>query len=234
MTFSHDYLGQLRNDWRFAGRTPASRRACEHLRARYPDLGLEGLIDLEDLVRSLDTGGGRSVLERARLVQALLVEASDDDVRRALLQTLLPGVVSVCRQLRFGQGIVDEPHETVAAAVSLLSELLVDWAGQSRPYAAPDLLSALRGRLRRWLLKEKDARLAVVSVDGLEAESSDATTLLTRLEGLRDGPQGRLAQITYQCVYGGVPLRELARQDHSSVPTLRQELQVFALAHLMG
>lgn len=234
MTQTHDYLGQLRDEWRWRGRSPGARRACARLRERHPDLALDGVVDLRDVVAALDTGGGRSVLQRAHIVQALLVEASDDVIQRALLQTLLPGLVSVCRQLRFGQGIVDEPHETVAMAVSLLHEIIVDWAGQSRPYAAPDLLSALRGRLRRWLLKEKEARLAATTVEDSEPVAADSSPLLTRLESLRQGPHERLAHLTYQCVFAGVPLRELAQGDHSSVPTLRRELQVFALAHLLG
>jgi hypothetical protein len=234
MTISHDFLGQLRDDWRWRGRGDDSRQAFDRLRDRHPELALAGLADLRDLVAALDTGGGRSVLERARIVQALLVEASDEVIHRALLQTLLPGVVSVCRQLRFGQGIVDEPHEAVAMAVSLLDELIVDWAGQSRPYAAPDLLSALRGRLRRWLLKEKQARLVGVSNDDADPVAAAASPLLTRLETLRQGPHERLARLTYQCVFVGVPLRDLAQSDHSSVPTLRRELQIFALAHLLG
>jgi hypothetical protein len=234
MTLTHDYLGQLRNDWRWRGRSDASRLACARLHQRHVDLALRDVEDLFDVVGALDTGGGRNVLERARIVQALLVESEDEIVRRALLQTLLPGVVSVCRQLRFGQGIVDEPHETVAIAVSLLNELILDWSGQSRPYAAPDLLSALRGRLRRWLMKEKDSRLVTGPNEDLEPVAADTSPLLTRLETLREGPHERLARLTYQCVFAGVPLRDLAQADHSSVPTLKRELQVFALAHLLG
>jgi hypothetical protein len=234
MTISHDYLGQLRNDWRWRGRTEDSRLAFERLRDRHPDLALAGLVNLHDVVTALDTGGGRSVLERARIVQALLIEASEEIIRRSLLQTLLPGVVSVCRQLRFGQGIIDEPHETVATAISLLSELVVDWAGQSRPYAAPDLLSALRGRLRRWLLKEKEFRLTTSLSEDFEPTAAEASPLLTRLETLRHGPHERLARLTYQCVFAGVPLRELAYDDRSSLPSLQRELQIFALAHLLG
>ncbi|MDH2903994.1 MAG: hypothetical protein PXZ08_08610 [Actinomycetota bacterium] len=234
MTLTHDYLGQLRNDWRFAGRSCDSRRSCSRLRERHSGLALRDAHDLFDVVAALDTGSGRTVLERSRIVQALLVESVDPTTARALLQTLLPGVVSVCRQLRFGQGIVDEPHETVAVAVSLLHELIGDWAGQSRPYAAPDLLSALRGRLRRWLIKEKNTRLLSVPVDDLEPLAGAPSTLLTRLETLRQGPHERLARLTYECVFAGVALSDLAQADHSSVPTLKRELQVFALAHLLG
>lgn len=234
MTLSHDYLSQLRNDWRFEGRCAASRHACAHLRQRHNDLALRDSADLFDVVGALDTGAGRSVLERARIVQALLIESDDEKVRRALLQALLPGVVSVCRQLRFGQGIVDEPHEIVAIAIALLDDLIRDWSGQSRPYAAPDLLSALRGRLRRWLLKEKCARRETSPAEGFEPVAADESPLLTRLETLREGPHERLARLTYECVFAGVALSSLARTDHSSVPTLKRELQVFALAHLLG
>lgn len=234
MTIPHDYLGQLRDDWRGRCRRSSSVRALQLLREGHPDLDLDGLTDLGDLVRSLDTNAGRSVLERARLVQVLLIEATHVEVHRALLQTLLPGVVSVCRQLRFGHGIVNEPRDCVASAISLLSELITDWAGQSRPYAAPDLLSALRGRLRRSLLKEKQERLDTTSGDDPEPVAATVSPMLTRLEMLRDGPHERLARLTYQNVFAGVSLRELARADHSSLPSLRRELQVFALAHLLG
>jgi len=234
MTIPHDYLGQLRDDWRWRCRRDASIRAMAQLREHHPELDLDSLTDLGDLVRSLDTQGGRAVLERARIVQALLSDAREEEIGRALLQTLLPGAISVCRQLRFGQGIVNEPRDCVAAAISLLSELITDWAGESRPYAAPDLLSALRGRLRRWLLKEKHDRLIGPPLDDPEPVEVASSPMLTRLEMLREGPHERLARLTYQCVFAGVPLRELARADHSSLPSLRRELQIFALAHLLG
>ena len=234
MTTPHDHLGQLRDDWRWRCHRHASILAMAKIRERHPDEALAGLADLGELVGSLDVGGGRSVIERARIAQVLLIEAANEEVRRALLQTLLPGVVSTCRQLRFGQGIVNEPHECVAAAISMLNDLIRDWAGESRPYAAPDLLSALRGRLRRWLLKEKQSRLCAVRPDDPEPAAATGSALLTRLEMLVEGPHERLARLTYQCVFAGIPLRELAREDQSSLPSLRRELQIFALAHLLG
>jgi hypothetical protein len=234
MTSSYDYLAQLRSDWLCRGRSRPSREAFRVFRDAHPELALHGLVDLYDVVLALETRGGRSVVERAHIVTALLQESSEEIIRRALLQTLLPGVVSVCRQLRFGRGIISEPHETLATAISLLAELLVDWAGQSRTYAAPDLISALRCRLRRWLLKEKEALQHESFAFDDEPVALDASPLLTRLENLREGPHQRLAQLTYRSVFAGVSLRELARDDHSSVPRLKQELQTFALTHLLG
>ena len=234
MTTPHDHLGQLRDDWRWRCHRHASIIAMAQIRERHPDDALADLSDLGELVVALDVGGGRSVIERARIAQILLIEATNEEVRRALLQALLPGVVSTCRQLRFGQGIINEPHECVAAAISMLNDLISDWAGESRPYAAPDLLSALRGRLRRWLLKEKGSRLNAPRADDPETPAATNSALLTRLEILVEGPHERLARLTYRCVFAGIPLRELAREDQSSLPSLRRELQIFALAHLLG
>ena len=223
-----DLIAQLRREWQRSGRSPDAVAALARLRERRPELNLEGLDDLHDLVRALELRGGRTVLERAQIVTALLEEAADPRVRRALLQTLVPGVVSVCRQLRFGQGVIVDPGETLAMALGLLSELLVDWSGQSRAYAAPDLLSALRGRLRRWLLKEKGALAEVSAFDVIDVAAAATSTLEARLASYRGGPEDRLARLTYARVFEGRSLRDLARTDHSSPTSLRGELQRFA------
>lgn len=232
MTPPLDLLGNLRHEWRRVGRRPSARAATRRLNQRYPELDLANQEDLVDVVALLESRSSRNVLERAAIVRALLQEASDPDVHRALLQTLLPGVVSACRQLRFGEGIVDEPSETVAMAVSLLSELLVDWAGQSRQYAAPDLLSALRGRLRRWLLKEKEAQRQVSQFEAVERAAEETSPLLTRLQSLR-GEHDRLVRLTYARVFEGRSLRELADRDHSAPVALQSELQHFAVRYLL-
>ncbi|HET9089850.1 MAG TPA: hypothetical protein VFN54_06055 [Acidimicrobiales bacterium] len=223
-----DLIAQLRREWQRSGRSPDAVSALARLRDRHPDLKLEGLDDLYDVVSALEIRGGRTVLERAEIVTALLEEASDPRVHRALLQTLVPGVVSVCRQLRFGQGIIVDPGETFAVALGFLSELLVDWAGQHRAYAAPDLLSALRGRLRRWLLKEKGAVAQVSAFDVMDVAAEMSSTLEARLASYRGGPEDRLARLTYARVFEGRSLRDLAQADHSSPTSLRGELQRFA------
>ncbi len=232
MTHTTDLLNQLRSEWQRVGRRTSAREAARRLDERHPDLDLRQQADLCDVVTLLESRGGRSVLERARIVRALLEEASDPDIHRALLQTLLPGVVSVCRQLRFGDGIIEEPSETLAVAISLLSELLVDWAGQSRQYAAPDVLSALRGRLRRWLLKEKEATKRLSSFDAVERPAPEASSLLSRLESLR-GQHDRLVRLTYARVFEGRSLRDLAADDHSAPVALQSELQHFAVRFLL-
>ncbi|HEY5437393.1 MAG TPA: hypothetical protein VIJ99_00665 [Acidimicrobiales bacterium] len=233
MTLKNDLLGQMRYEWQHVGRTSRSREAMAALSERHPDLRLSGLIDLCDVVTLLESRGGRTVLERAEIVRALLEEAGDVELHRALLQTLIPGIVSVCRQLRFGEGIIDEPSETVGIALGLASELLTDWAGQSRQYAAPDILSALRGRLRRWLLKEKAARRVVSHYDQHDEPATESSPLLARLHSFRGSQYDRLARLTYARVYEGRSLREIAADDNSAPASLQKELQHFAVRFLI-
>jgi hypothetical protein len=232
MTTKFDLLDNLRHEWQWIGRRPSARDAARRLDERHPQLRLRDQRDLFDVVDLCESRSGRTVVERAHIVRALLEEASDPDIHRALLQTLLPGVVSVCRQLRFAEGIVEEPSEALAMAVSLLSELLVDWAGQSRAYAAPDLLSALRGRVRRWMLKEKDAQRAVANFELADRPAEETSPLLTRLESLRVD-HDRLVRLTYARVFEGRSLRELAADDHSAPVALQSELQHFAVRYLL-
>jgi hypothetical protein len=233
MTLKNDLLNQMRYEWLYVGHSPPSRTAMTTLAERHPELDLGILCDLYDVVMLLEARGGRNVLERAQIVRALLEEARDPAIHRALLQTLIPGIVSVCRQLRFGSGIVEDPSETVGVALGLASELLKDWAGQSRQYAAPDILSALRGRLRRWLLKEKAARRAISNFDQHDEPATEASPLLARLHSFRGSPYDRIARLTYARVFEGRSLREVAAEDHSAPATLQKELQHFAVRFLI-
>jgi hypothetical protein len=233
MTHNTDYLGQLRRDWLHTGRTPRARAAFLTLTTRWPDLPLVGLSDLADVVEALERRSGLTMLEKAEILKALLVEAPDPEISRALLQTLLPGIIATCRQLRFGDGAVSDPGEMVAVAIACCTELIHDWAGQSRQYCAPDLLSALRGRLRRWMLKEKEAARSVEASQHSLEPVVVPSALLTRLETLATGPHERLVRLTYQRVFEGRSLRELAKSDRSAPQALQLELQNFARRYLL-
>jgi hypothetical protein len=233
MTTNPDLLGQLRREWQHLGRSREACRSLERLAEGHPDAGLGQMSDLCDVVDALEVRSGLCVLEKAQIVSVLLEEARDPLIHRTLLQTLLPGIVSVCRQLRFGDGIIRDPGETLAMAVALASELLVDWAGESRQYSAPDILSALRGRLRRWLLKEKAAQRALTRYDVVDEPAAQSSSLLARLCMLRGSQHDRMARITYARVFEGRSLRELAHDDHSAPSSLQAELQHFAIRFLI-
>jgi len=161
---SPDVLSQLRAEWRRLGRSPAARHCLCRLRGAAHQLVPCHVRDLHGLVEALEPTGGLDTLGRARVVELLLEHADDPLVRRCLLQTLLPGIVAVARKLRFGEGIAESPSSFLADALCEASDLLAEWAGQKRAYAAPDLLSALRCRLRRRLLSEKARRAELRSV----------------------------------------------------------------------
>ena len=230
----HDVLNQLRYEWTMLAPSATSQLTWQQICREYELHHLERERDFGAVLLRLEPGGGLSVEQRSHVITILLKEAGDRFVHRALLQTLLPGVVSVCRQLKFGRGIAERPSDVVSEAIALLSELIRDWAGQWRTYAAPDLLSALRGRLRRWLLKEKEVRRRTANDLPVGATAPTGSTLEARLELLRRQPQhARLAQLTWLRVFAERPLKELATQEGISVSRLREELQIFAKSHLL-
>ena len=134
--------------------------------------------------------------------------------------------------MRFGDGIIDDPSETLGVAIALCAELLVEWAGQDRPYAGPDILSALRGRLRRWLLKEKAVQRGCAPLADETTLATGESHLMTRLAMAAENDP-RLAQLAYARIFDDAPLKALAAADQSSVATLRLELERFALRELL-
>ena len=230
----NDLLNKLRDEWTTLGYSLASRQTTSRLRDRYPDAPWRDAEALGDVLYRLERGGGLNVEERSELVTILLLEAGDPTVHRALLQTLLPGMISVCRQLQFGRGIIRTPSLVVNEAIGLLADLIRDWAGQRRTYAAPDLMSALRGRLRRWLLREKEFWSRRAGDVPATAVAPETSTLLARLELLAQHDNyARLARLTHERVFAGVPLYQLARAEGTSPTSLQQELQQFAREHLL-
>jgi hypothetical protein len=85
------------------------------------------------------------------------------DVRRlivrCLIQALLPGLLTVAKRLRWGQGgDWDDGSEFFSETLSTTWMVLFEWSGQDRPYAVLDLLSAIRCRMRRQLFRARDLR----------------------------------------------------------------------------
>ena len=143
-------LDHLRAEWAGISRTPASRTAAALLAASHPSVMELAPRDLGEVVTLLEPSSRLNQVDRAHLAARLLVSAPDHPlIGRALLQTLLPGLVSVARKLRWGAGTGDDPSTFLADLITVMFELIVEWGGQDRPYAAPDLLNAARCRMRR-------------------------------------------------------------------------------------
>ena len=231
---THDVLELLRQEWSDISRSSESRHAWNLVVERHSLPFLSNEVDFSGVLLRLEPRQGLSVEQRSFVIQVLLMEAREKFVHRALLQTLLPGVVSTCRQLKFGRGIIERPSDVLSEAIAMLSDLIGEWAGQSRQYAAPDLLSALRGRLRRWLLKEKEVRRRIASDVPETAVSPAVSTLSARLEILgRHVEHRRLVRLTWLRVFANQPLHALADEEGVSVRHLQSELQEFARQHLL-
>jgi hypothetical protein len=231
---SADLIATMSSSFQHEGRTLAARCSFEALLDKHPDISLPGSSTLVDVIAALAPGSGLDVEGKATILRALLTESRDPLLRRTLLQALVPGAVSTCRKLRFGSGIIDDPTDVLTMALSLLNDLIGDWAGQSRQYAGPDLLSALRGRLRRWLLTEKEAQRKVADViDDDNTPAAPASRLLGRLESLSGGQHDRLARLTFARVFEGRTWDELSASEHASPETLQRQLRAFAMKYLV-
>jgi hypothetical protein len=218
----HDVLARLRDEWRALGASPAARRALEQLRADHPAVVPGWVVDLRGLVAALEPDGGLDPVARARVVRALLAAADDRTLRRCLLQTLLPGIVAVARVLRFGEGIADDPRTFLADALAEAVGLLEDWSGQRRDYAAGDLLSALRCRLRRRLLTDKARRLELRSVP--ERPVADDDVLARELTAAMANGVTDVDLVYVRCVLG-LGATELAAAVGVRGSVLRRRLQ---------
>jgi hypothetical protein len=114
--------------------------------------------DLIDYMRRVTGSRGRE--EAAALIRVMLREAALDPlVVRCLMQALIPGLLTVAGRLRWGQGgDWDDGSEFFSEMLSTTWMVVTEWAGQDRPYAVLDLLSAIRCRMRRQLFRARDAR----------------------------------------------------------------------------
>jgi hypothetical protein len=222
MPNSTDILDQLRREWRRTGTSRAARRSLERLRGD-PIAPLPAWVhDLFELVVALEPTGGLERVHRARLVALLLAHADDELVRRCLLQTLLPGIVSVARQLRFGEGISDGPRTFLADALAEAVALLDDWAGERRAYAAPDLLAALRCRLRRRLLADKARRAELTVPPDVRATApSDGLSTTLALDAARGVTD---VDLVYARVVLGHSATELATACNVTTGVLHRRL----------
>jgi len=140
----------LRIEWLSLGTTPASRLACGRLAACEPVVADLGVENLAALVRALSPSSLRLTRNDAAGVIAAMVRGAQVDplIPRAVVQALIPGVLTLSRRIDTANGPWSDLDSFYADAVSVLWELTSRWAGSDRPYAAGDLLAGVRTRLR--------------------------------------------------------------------------------------
>lgn len=193
-------IDHLARDWRALSRSRASRDAFALLAQEEPVVAASHGQDLGDLVESLlgAARGGRAPAgpprgaprrapraeHGARVVQAMLRSARLHPlVPRALLQGLVPGLVGVARRLTWGGG--GEWPDSASFFVDVLAttwELIDEWSGQDRAYAVLDILSAVRCRLRRRIVRHAATRRTELSENGGDTAA--------RIEGSRPYDSG--------------------------------------------
>lgn len=158
-------IDQLTRHWAADARSATSAVALRRLAGAEPAIAELGARDLGDVVAFLrdrsalapPCGRPVPVPAPAAVIQAMLRSQHVHPlVPRAILQAVLPGLVGVARRLGWGAG--GEWSDGGAFFVDLLTtawETIVEWSGHDRPYAVLDLLSAVRCRMRRQLLRHR-------------------------------------------------------------------------------
>jgi hypothetical protein len=153
-------IRHLRSEWQAIGTTPQSSAACHRLAQCEPVVDRLEVGNLAELVAALSlSSGGLSRNEAAEVIAAMLRSADVDAlVPRAIIEALIPGILALPRSLDLADGPWCDFDAFYGDAISALWELTTRWSGTHRPYAAGDLLSGVRTRLRTLQSSERRHR----------------------------------------------------------------------------
>ena len=140
----------MERDWTAVGTSVAARQAAARLGLAEPAVAALSASDLAQVVAAISTRSRWTTVNHGHAVIAAMVRSADVHplVPRAIVQSMMPGVVSIA--LAIGPvGPWPDLDAVVVDAVRMTWEIVMKWAGQYRPYFAPDLTNAVRLRLRR-------------------------------------------------------------------------------------
>jgi hypothetical protein len=234
-----DLIDHMAAEWRSIGRTRAAVEAIRKVAGRDEAMGLLVLGSGDGpgpcptpvhVLASMHRVRGRAKREAAaHLVRVLLREVDTDPIiGRMLVEALVPGLITVAGKLKWGQdGDWLDGEEFFGEIVGTTWLVIREWAGQDRPYAVLDLLSAIRCRMRRQLFRARDekARLTRLSPEGADRQPGRIESDLERaarvlIEARRDGMHAEEAQILYAHHVLGYSLAELAESSGRDRRTL--------------
>jgi len=140
---------------------------------------------------------------------------------------MLPGLIAVARRLDWGRGRAEDPSSFLADLITAAYEVIAEWGGQERPYAAPDLLNAVRCRMRRRLIKSQPHRevsLELLEEQGALPPSATTTSSFDEFTALLRHENGELDPIGAATLYGrevlGLTYKELAEMTGISTRRL--------------
>ena len=153
-------IQRLRSEWQALGTAPPSRAACHRLADIEPVVARLEVDDLAELISALSLSSDRLSRHEAAAVITVMLRSADVDVLipRAIIQALIPGVLGLSRRIDIAGGPWSDLDAFYADAISALWELSMSWSGAYRPYAAGDLLSAVRTRMRTLQVSERRRR----------------------------------------------------------------------------
>jgi hypothetical protein len=214
-------------DWKAISRGSESKHALALLAAKEPEVAATHALDLEQLVALLRGAiGDPSGSWAPRVLQAMLrAQSVHPLISRAILQALVPGLVTVARRLSWGSGGDWTDGGTFFSdLITTAWEVITEWRGEDRPYALLDLLSAVRCRMRRQILSRRSAREIAVGPEldrRLGARASGGISDLEVLALTIDDLAGSQLDPTDAAVlYGnrvlGLSMTELARMTGRS------------------
>src|ERR1035437_948537 len=163
-------IRHLRSEWQAIGTTPQSIAACHRLAQCEPVVHQPKAGNLAELVAALSLSSGRLSRNEAAEVIAAMLRSADVDalVPRAIIEALIPGVLALAQSFDSTDGPWCDFDAFYADAISALWELTTSWSGTHRPYAAGDLLSAVRTRLRTLQAAERRHRCRQASPAALD------------------------------------------------------------------
>jgi len=225
-TFSRP-IDQLTLDWRAVCRGSESKRALDLLADKEPDVASTRAEDLEELVSLLRGAIGDPRGDWApRVLQAMLrTQSVHPLIPRAILQALLPGLVTVARRLSWGSGGDWIDGGTFFSdLITTTWEVITEWCGEDRPYALLDLLSAVRCRMRRQIVSRRSAREIAVGPEldrrlGIR-KSSEISDLEILAQAIEDLHGNELDPTDAAVLYGnrvlGLSMTELAKMTGRS------------------
>jgi hypothetical protein len=212
-------IRQLRYEWRALGSARISRTACHRLAECEPVIARLDVDDLAELVTALSpSSAALSRNEAAAVIAAMLKSATVDPlIPRAIIQALIPGILGLARRIDGADGPWGDLDTFYGDAISALFEQITTWSGTLRPYAAGDLLSGVRTKLRTLQVSEARHRTRRLDTsDGLDVlpgsigPSGEELLAASIIEATGDGLAASDAAVLYATRVLGLPLSEVA------------------------
>ena len=222
---------QLRTSWPQLGRRPGALASARAFVSHNPHLRLDDAADLCDVVDQCERDSGRTQVEKAEIISALLRDAADPELCQALVVALIPGFHRVAAELaqKFHRSAADS---FVPEIITSGFEIIGRWAGQDRAYAGPDILSAARCKVRREAVREiTRANLESDSgtPNGVEWAAVEVPPDFYRaaLNDFVGTGHDRAARMAIAATYEGSSWSEIAQLEGLSPRSARRETQQF-------